>query len=502
MSLWSNSSLATTGSMWYFDIWKNQQIYRKENAQTSQAVDKFQLSESLVAAMQEAWVRSLGGEDPLEKGMATHSSTLAWEIPWTGETSGLRSMGLPRVGWSEMKVAQSCPTLCDPMDCCSLGQNTGVGSLSIIPGMFQTRESNPGLLQCIWILYQLNHQGSPRVGHDWATNVAVVNPLTQISQVQKTLLLHTPKPEIRRWQMHKGTPARERCQEYRDSVRREEWREDVHNTAQAPGQSPRLIVRMKFTKTKGKKEALLYRLSTTYIYSQRPPFGSVCSWLAARPPLHRHKATEPPTGIDPRGLSDSRHSPTLSWHHTVVQGLAGSWRAHSPSLSWPLCSHPPLFWILRWDFPGFSPLFLLIPSVFHLQISLLLLLTLPRSPGLRSQPGFPTLHSLPDLPGLLASLLPHETHNTQMCITRPFSRTPDPCFQTPFRYLSWMFQHIGSPCLKLNSSSSPPNLSFLHQEQHHQLCLLHQKTGRWDFPGSSVVETLSFHCWGHEFNPW
>ena len=37
-------------------------------------------------AMQETWVRSLGGEDPLEKGMATHSSVLAWKTPWTGVT--------------------------------------------------------------------------------------------------------------------------------------------------------------------------------------------------------------------------------------------------------------------------------------------------------------------------------------------------------------------------------------------------------------------------------
>ena len=39
-------------------------------------------------AMQETWVRSLGWEDPLEKGMATHSSILAWEIPWTEEPGG------------------------------------------------------------------------------------------------------------------------------------------------------------------------------------------------------------------------------------------------------------------------------------------------------------------------------------------------------------------------------------------------------------------------------
>ena len=44
------------------------------------------------------WARSLGQEDPLEKGMATHSSILAWEISWTEESAGLQSMGSQRVG--------------------------------------------------------------------------------------------------------------------------------------------------------------------------------------------------------------------------------------------------------------------------------------------------------------------------------------------------------------------------------------------------------------------
>ena len=44
-------------------------------------------------AMQETWVRSLGWEDPLEKGMATHSSIPPWRIPWTEEPEGLQSMG-------------------------------------------------------------------------------------------------------------------------------------------------------------------------------------------------------------------------------------------------------------------------------------------------------------------------------------------------------------------------------------------------------------------------
>ena len=47
--------------------------------------------------MQETWVLSLGREDPLEKEMATHSSILAWRIPWMQEPSGLESTGLQRV---------------------------------------------------------------------------------------------------------------------------------------------------------------------------------------------------------------------------------------------------------------------------------------------------------------------------------------------------------------------------------------------------------------------
>ena len=49
-------------------------------------------------AMQETWVQTLGQEDPLEKEMATHSSILAWEIPWSEEPGGLQSMWSQRVG--------------------------------------------------------------------------------------------------------------------------------------------------------------------------------------------------------------------------------------------------------------------------------------------------------------------------------------------------------------------------------------------------------------------
>lgn len=50
--------------------------------------------------MWETWARSLGGEDPLEKGMATHSSILAWRIPQTEEPEGLQSMESQRVRWT------------------------------------------------------------------------------------------------------------------------------------------------------------------------------------------------------------------------------------------------------------------------------------------------------------------------------------------------------------------------------------------------------------------
>ena len=49
-------------------------------------------------AVQKTWVRSLGCEDPLEKKMETHSSILAWKIPWTEEPNGLLAMESQRVG--------------------------------------------------------------------------------------------------------------------------------------------------------------------------------------------------------------------------------------------------------------------------------------------------------------------------------------------------------------------------------------------------------------------
>ena len=68
--------------------------------------------------------------------------------------------------WVKLKVAQSYPTLCNLMGLVhgrnSLGQNTGVGSISLLQGIFPTQGSNPGLLHNRWVLYQLSHKGKSR----------------------------------------------------------------------------------------------------------------------------------------------------------------------------------------------------------------------------------------------------------------------------------------------------------------------------------------------------
>ena len=74
-------------------------------------------------------------------------------------------MGLVKY-YYEVKVAQSCLTLCDSMGCSpwnSSGQNTGVGSLFLLQGVFPIQGLNLGLPHCSQILYQLSHKGNPRI---------------------------------------------------------------------------------------------------------------------------------------------------------------------------------------------------------------------------------------------------------------------------------------------------------------------------------------------------
>ena len=83
-SLWKHSRLKKTkrtspsGQSWFSTVWASQVAQMVKN----------------LPAMQETWVQSLGQEDPLEKEMATHSSILAWKIPWVEEPGRLQSMGL------------------------------------------------------------------------------------------------------------------------------------------------------------------------------------------------------------------------------------------------------------------------------------------------------------------------------------------------------------------------------------------------------------------------
>ena len=137
--------------------------------------------------MEEMKVWSLVWEDPLEKGMATHSNILTGKIPWTEEPGGLQSIGLQIVrhdlatkqqqsyiylcvcvcmhaqSWSHAwlfatpwTIAHQAPS---PWD--SPGKNTKLGSLSLLQVIFLTQGSKPDLLHRRQILYHLSHQESP-----------------------------------------------------------------------------------------------------------------------------------------------------------------------------------------------------------------------------------------------------------------------------------------------------------------------------------------------------
>ena len=90
------------------------------------------------------------------------NSCCFWLLHWYMDSLPLVPSG-KLCSYLKVKVAWSCPTLCNPMECRpwnSPGQNTGVGSLSLLQGIFPTQESNPGLPLWRWIIYQLSYQGS------------------------------------------------------------------------------------------------------------------------------------------------------------------------------------------------------------------------------------------------------------------------------------------------------------------------------------------------------
>ena len=99
-----------------------------------------------------------GSGRSLEEEMAIHTSILAWKIPWTEEPGRLESMGLQLLSHVRPLWLHG---LYSPWN--SPGHDIGMGSLSLLQGIFPTQGSNPGLLHCRQILYQLSHQGSPRI---------------------------------------------------------------------------------------------------------------------------------------------------------------------------------------------------------------------------------------------------------------------------------------------------------------------------------------------------
>ena len=73
-------------------------VEKKARYNTSQRLPQVAQTAKNLPTMREMWIQSLGWEDALEKEMATHSSILAWRIPWTEEPGGPQSMGSQRVG--------------------------------------------------------------------------------------------------------------------------------------------------------------------------------------------------------------------------------------------------------------------------------------------------------------------------------------------------------------------------------------------------------------------
>ena len=98
-------------------------------------------------AMQETWVQSLGWEDPLEKEMATHSSILAWRIPWAEEPGGLQSKGSQRVGHNWVTFTFTYPSGSEGKEsACSAGDPGSIPGLERSPG---ERNGKPLQYSCL-----------------------------------------------------------------------------------------------------------------------------------------------------------------------------------------------------------------------------------------------------------------------------------------------------------------------------------------------------------------
>ena len=105
--------------------------------------------------MRETWVRALGWEDPLEKEMATHSSILAWKIPWTEVPGRLQFMGLQRVAhdWATSLSLSTLLCLENSFSCMTLLTCQVPGETVLSPWEVESLVSNRTLWISLWQLY-------------------------------------------------------------------------------------------------------------------------------------------------------------------------------------------------------------------------------------------------------------------------------------------------------------------------------------------------------------
>ena len=144
--------------------------------------------------MQETWVQSLGQEDPLEKEVATHSSTLAWKIPWTEEPRRLQSMGSQRVrvtksqtrlnnfpSLTKSRVKNGASLVAWMVKNPPAVQETHVPSLGQEDPLEKEVATHSSTLawKIPWMEKpdRLQSMVSQRVGHDWATSLSLLLPL-------------------------------------------------------------------------------------------------------------------------------------------------------------------------------------------------------------------------------------------------------------------------------------------------------------------------------------
>ena len=164
---------------WSFVYSSSQEIQKKCVHSTFFLNIKADPGISLVVQRLRLWAPNVGGLASIP-GQETRCHIPQWKIPHAATKTRhsrikkkkkgrsrwrFNSLHFSNSVWSEVRVSQSCPTLWDLMDYTvhgiSLGQNTGVGSLSLLQGIFPTEGLNPGLPHCRQILYQLSHEGSP-----------------------------------------------------------------------------------------------------------------------------------------------------------------------------------------------------------------------------------------------------------------------------------------------------------------------------------------------------